>query len=559
MKKPVIAIGLDAADPVLLEKWISQGYLKNIGKLRQQSAYSSIKNTVNYCGIPENFIVTESLWATFSTGCKSDKTGYWNIVKYHPESYEITSDITLDGYDHHEYPPFYALGNQYKVAVFDLPYTRISEEVNGIQILGWGGHYPYTPSYSHPPELFTEVIREYGKNPILLNDNGVWWDKAYVKWLRQALKQSITNRAAICCDLLQREPWNFFLAVFGEPHTAGHDIYNYSQSDHPLYPYLSKNGNEPDPLLETYEEIDQAIGKILAEVPNDTYVLCFSHHGMGPNYSDLPSTTFLPEILYRFSFPGKVALAPGQLGTTPPPMITNPIRNSWLGEMWISNYEPNPIKRFLRPWIPSQFLHSEQNGLASPYALMEQSVPMGWMPARWYQPLWSQMKAFALPSFADGHIRINLKGREQHGIVSTDEYESVCDELTQILYRLKDGRTGEPIVKKVIRTRQSATENDPKLPDSDLVVLWHERMIDVLDSPDIGRIGPITYFRAGSHWNRGFLMAKGPDITPGSILPDGEAVDLPATILELMGAPIPEYFEGTSLLRLSLANLAVKS
>ena len=28
MNKPVIAIGLDAADPVLLETWMSQGYLK---------------------------------------------------------------------------------------------------------------------------------------------------------------------------------------------------------------------------------------------------------------------------------------------------------------------------------------------------------------------------------------------------------------------------------------------------------------------------------------------------------------------------------------------------
>jgi len=31
---------------------------------------------------------------------------------------------------------------------------------------------------------------------------------------------------------------------------------------------------------------------------------------------DLPSMLFLPELLYRFSFPGDL-IAPGKLGTTP--------------------------------------------------------------------------------------------------------------------------------------------------------------------------------------------------------------------------------------------------
>ncbi|WP_341531528.1 alkaline phosphatase family protein (plasmid) [Nostoc sp. UHCC 0302] len=549
MKKPVIAIGLDAADPVLIKKWISQGYLKNIGKLQQQGTYSNLKNTVKYCGNPTEFSVTEPLWATFSTGCKPNTTGYWESFNYHPEKYDIACDLALSGYDYKEYPPFYALGDSYKVAVFDLPVTRLSEQVNGVQILGWGGHYPYTPSYSKPPELLPQIIHQYGKNPILFNDNGIWWDKAYIKWLKQALKQSTANRAAICCDLLRQQPWDLFLAVFGESHTAGHDIYNYSQSDHPLYPYLSKNATASDPLLEAYENIDQAIGKILTEVPEDAYVLCFSLHGMGPGYSDMLSAAFLPEILYRFNFPTKVAIAPGKLGLTPPPIVTNPIRNSWPGEVWSKNYEPNPIKHLLKPWTPSQFLHSSQNGLASPYPLMEQSVPMGWMPARWYQPLWPQMKAFALPSFTNGHIRINLQGREAEGFVKASEYQALCDELTQVLYRLKDARTGELMVKQVVRTRQSAHDNDPKLPESDVIVVWHERMTDVIDSPDFGRIGPLTYFRAGSHWNRGFVIVKGPDIVPGLNLPESEAVDLPATILQLMGAPIPDYFEGKPLLR----------
>jgi len=552
-KTPIIAIGLDATDPILLEKWMSQGHLKTLNKIRHAGIYGRLNNTVKYCDVATEIAVTELLWVMFSTGCQPLKTGYWDVVKYDSDSYTITCDMTKGGYDYKEYPPFYALGDNYKIAVFDLPVTAISKEVNGIQTLGWGGHYPYTPSHSNPPELLPEIIQKYGNNPILFNDDGIWWDKAYIKWLEGALERSISSRAAICRDLLKREPWDLFLAVFGEPHTVGHDLYNRSQPDHPLYPYLTKGGTAPDPLLKTYECIDRAIEEILTEVPENAYLLFFSVHGMGSNFSDLLSMACLPELLYRFSFPGKVAIAPGKLGTTPPATVTKPIRRSWTGEVWARNYEPNFMKRFLRPWVPSKFLRSEKNGLASPYPLMEQSVDMGWMPARWYQLLWSKMKAFALPSFTTGQIRINLQEREREGIVTASEYELLCEELTQMLYRLKDGRTGEPIVKKVIRTRRSATDNDPKLPDSDLVVFWCDRMTDVVDSPDFGRIGPLTHFRAGGHREEGFLMVKGPGITPGSSLLEGEAIDLAPTILELMGAPIPEYFDGKSLLKFLVA------
>jgi hypothetical protein len=40
MKKSVIAIGLDAGDPKLIEKFISQGHLKNLRTLRQQLCFT---------------------------------------------------------------------------------------------------------------------------------------------------------------------------------------------------------------------------------------------------------------------------------------------------------------------------------------------------------------------------------------------------------------------------------------------------------------------------------------------------------------------------------------
>lgn len=560
MKKSTIVIGLDAAEPRIVEEWMAAGHLPNLSKIRQEGTYGRLDNTVKYCGISTDYSTTEPLWATFSTGCRADTLGYWDTVAYNPDNYEIVCDVVTSGYDYKEYPPFYALGKDYKVAVLDVPVTTLSEEINGPQILGWGGHYPYTVSASSPPELFPEIIEKYGKNPVLHNDNGLWWNPEYVEWIEEACKDSIQGHSDIAREMLKRDNWDLFLMVFGETHTIGHDLYNYSQDDHAVYNHLTNNGTRSnDPVLNTYKRVDTAIGEILAEAPEDANVVCFSAHGMAGNFTDLLSMAVLPELLYRFHY-GKPALAPGKIGSNPGPVITKPIRNSWPGEIWSQVYEPNPLKKLFRTWTHKKFLRGKKHGLLSPYSLLdepiEQELAMGWMPSMWYSPLWPEMKAFALPAFTNGHIRINLKGRDRDGVVEPSEYDALCDELAEILHELIDARTGNKIVKQVVKTRTTPLDNDPKLPDADIVVLWQEPMTDVVDSPKLGRVGPLTHCRAGGHKGQGFLLGKGPDIPTGFNLPAGEAVDLAPTILNLMDAEIPEYLDGKALIKSSVTSSA---
>lgn len=558
MRKTVVAIALDSADPAVLENWMDRGYLKNLNQLRQQGIYGRLTNSVEHCGTTVETSSTERLWVMFLTGCLPNKTGFWQVEKYDRETYTATQDTVKGTYDFKKYSPFYALGEDYKIAVFDMPFTKLFNQVNGVQILGWGGHAPHTPSHSLPAELLPDLINKYGKNPLLHKDYGHWWDRAYLQRINAGIKTSVARRAAICRDLLQQKKWDLFLTVFAESHTAGHDFWHLSQSDHPLYHSQKKEGENKDLMLEAFEDIDRAVGEILAKVPEDAYVLVFSLHGMGGNATDVLSMMFIGEVLYRFNFPGKAAIAPGKLGVVPPAIAT-PRRKTWVGEVWQLKHDSNPIKRLLRRWLPSKFdkfLDAQYPfDLVSPYKLKEQSDSLYWEPLNWYKPLWSQMRAFAIPSFSDGHVRINLKGREPNGIVVPSEYDALCDELTEKLYRLKDGRTGKPVVKKVLRTRYSASDSRPNLPDADLIVLWEEQPTDVVDSPDFGRIGPIAYYRSGGHRPQGFLMAKGEGIAPGSSLNEAESIDLAPTILELMGAKIPKFFDGKSLLKQFLKSI----
>lgn len=543
--RKVIAIGLDAADPELLERWMSQGHLDNLRKLRDRGVYGRLANI--------NYYKAETPWTTFLTGCLPEKTGYWSPIRFLEGTYDIED---VEAYDFAEHPPFYALGKKYRVAIFDAPQSRLVENVNGVQVMAWGAHSPQTPSCSEPAGVLEAIERRYGKHPAFQKDNGDWWDRAFLNRLYHSLLAGIRQRVDICQHLLQQEPWDLFLTVFSETHSASHALWHMSQSNHPLYGRRNDMLAPEDPMLDVFEATDRALGDLLDCVPDDAHVVVFSVHGCGGNTADITSMLCLPEFLYRFSFPGQMMLAPGKPETEIPEPIATSKRKSWIVDIWEHRHIANAFERRLRQVLPvvlhryvDTLFSFRDHRLISPRVLRRQHKPQYWQPSVWYERLWPTMRAFALPSYSEGCIRINLQGREPNGIVTPETYESLCDELTLQLHQLVNPRTGNPVVKRVRRTRQSASDRRSNLPDADLIIEWEDSPTDVIDHPSLGRFGPVIYSRTGSHRARGFVFVSGPDIEPGATVVDGRGVDLAPTILELMGAPIPEYFDGRSFIQ----------
>ena len=95
---------------------------------------------------------------------------------------------------------------------------------------------------------------------------------------------------------------------------------------------------------------------------------------------------------------------------------------------------------------------------------------LAWQPATWYRRHWPSMRAFALPSFYDGRIRMNLRGRERDGIVEPSSYTAVCDELERVLGACVDPRTGQSVVETIERAPGDPRDLDSSA--SDLVVVW---------------------------------------------------------------------------------------
>ena len=290
---PLIAIGLDAADPVLLNRWMDAGHLPTMAKIR--AGGTSELAAFDFCR-------AESACTTFLTGCAPWTTGRWTGFRFHRNDYSIDE---LDAYDFDEYPPFYALADGRRVAVFDLPQTRIASNVNGIQVLGWGAHAPY-PADVDPGGPARGLDRPPWRAPDLRTGLCALWDGKAMRWMKEGLLTGISRRANICCEFLRQERWDLFITFFGETHSAGHYFYHLSQP-HPLPRQPDQQG---DWILDIFQAVDRALQQILAVAPPGTRVVLFSDHGMEPNSTDLPSLASYQSCCTAGAFPARLVSKP---------------------------------------------------------------------------------------------------------------------------------------------------------------------------------------------------------------------------------------------------------
>ncbi|HZP28464.1 MAG TPA: hypothetical protein VFC99_05895, partial [Acidimicrobiia bacterium] len=170
----------------------------------------------------------------------------------------------------------------------------------------------------------------------------------------------------------------------------------------------------------------------------------------------------------------------------------------------LARHLPGPVRRPLRRAVRA-FRRPGAPAPARPPGYQE----LDWQPAAWYGPWWPRMRAFALPSFYDGRVRVNLRGRERDGLVAVADYDRVCDEIEALVRGCTDPRTGVSVVKQVERC---AAGTDPRRLDTssaDLVVEWND-CTAAFDHPAYGIVGPLPFRRTGGHTGPfGFAFVTG--------------------------------------------------
>jgi predicted AlkP superfamily phosphohydrolase/phosphomutase len=171
---------------------------------------------------------------------------------------------------------------------------------------------------------------------------------------------------------------------------------------------------------------------------------------------------------------------------------------------------------------------------------------------------WSRTKAFCSEVLASPpSIWINLKGLKPEGIVEPADYEKVRNEVIAKLAELKDPRTGEPVIKRVLK-REEAFKGPFANEAADLILDWWEAS-DFSTSPsfpDKTNEPPVVITAKrpteGSEWGgthrlHGILVAKGPHFRRGAEINGARLVDFAPTLLYLLGQPVPRDMDGKVL------------
>ncbi len=531
----VLAICLDGYEVSLAEDLMSAGCLPAMSRLARDSARFHLDHGAA--------LRTGLAGEHVATGLSPEDAGRHAAVHFDPNTCQAWQEGTSRA-------PFAAV-LPLRTVVFDPPYFDLDAAASVRGIVNWGAHDPGVPAGSRPADLLAEVRQTFGDYPARPWIYGLPWSSpAASRSMGADLTRAVEMRARIARWLLEERlpDWDLALITVSEAHSAIEGLWHGVDASHPLHQAASAPA-AGEGVRAVYRAIDALVESLARRFP-DAAVVVFSMHGMGPNRSDPASMLLLPELLYRRRF-GRPLFARQGSGCT---RLRGQVALRE-GETW-------------RAWVEAGFddggcmsrLHRAPAGLTRrlqraadrclgrnlppPHA---ERRPISWMPASRYTRYWRSMDSFALPSFYDGRVRVNLAGREAWGRVRHSDYLAELDAVTCLVAECRDVVTGEGVIEAVERPC-AANPAEAVETDADLVFVWNGAPTG-FEHPDLGRIGPVPYRRTGGHTGGfGFAYVRAPGTEAGE-RGVRSAFDVVPTLVELSRVRVDVPLSGVSLLK----------
>lgn len=500
MSARVLFVGLDAADPRLLDRFLGEGLLPSLAQLSEDGQILDLDNCL--------LTLAGGLWPEIWSGRSAGRSGlYFPYLQFRPGELE-PRPTRMSEFDPRA---FWTLAGEAgrRVAVVDVPLSIPAPGLNGIHLAQWGGHdrpyaKPRTP-VSEPPELVREVGARYGVHPLWGNawkqpprgsacdgHNGTIAD---YERLLDDLCAGIELNAALLLDLLGRERWDLFACGLGEYQCVGHQFWRFQDS--PAPPRLR------DAIRDVFARLDATLGALLEAAGEDAAVLVLASHGHGPHTG---GGQLLAEVLSRLGMGSRRGAAARSRRFVPEPLWSLARRLA-----------PAGVRRAVHPPL-----------LASP-----------------------STRAAAVSVDRTAWIRLNLKGRDPFGSVEPGaEAEALIEELREEFLALRQPESDEPIVLRVASAAEAYGANvHPDVPD--LIVAFREDLglIEACRSPRVGLVErpfPVPGHRSSSHPflpSRLWAQARG-----SRFATKGNVLDIAPTILDLLGVSAPAWMDGRSLL-----------
>jgi predicted AlkP superfamily phosphohydrolase/phosphomutase len=488
----VLFLAVDAGDWDLIRGWSDEGWLPTFRSLRETSAWGVTSNPTG--------LFVGAVWPSFWTGLSPARHGRYCFEQIRTGSYDLYPVTPRDTTGVPFWDTLSDAGR--RVAVIDVPKTYPSSRIRGLQIVDWGTHDPDLGFSTSPAALAGEIAESVGAHPIRQCDAYLKAGAGGLIELRDGLLRGIRTKVTMAEHFLDRGNWDLFLTVFAESHCIGHQCWHVHDPSHPRHdPALARALG--DPIRDVYIEIDAALGRLLGRAGPEATVIVLASHGMGPHYD---ATFLLDEILRRIFAPPHVPSTRKRLAKFAE-AAWHRVPERLYGALWSLR---DRVKRGLgdavsRPDSASTFCFPAPN------------------------------------NDVYGGIRVNLVGREPQGRVQPKDLDVFCERLSSDLRSFVNLDTGEPLVRRVLRTAEIFSgERLGDLPD--LLVEW-ERNAPVfrIESPRTGRIeGAFAGQRTGDHKATGVFFARGPGIEPGRFPSPVSILQFAPTIAARLGVRLPD-------------------
>jgi predicted AlkP superfamily phosphohydrolase/phosphomutase len=209
MSPRMLVLGLDAADPSLIEKWSDEGILPTLSFLRKESAWIHLSHN--------GAIPSASVWPSIYTGTQPGKHGIYHGVQMEPGQQKVDRVKPSQCGQ----PPFWRTldSDGKRSIIMDVPFNYPLKNFNGTQILDWGTYERNYESHSLPGEVLTEISRRFSAYPF-----GAEMSRdapSSVRHFSRARAQLLAGAALkgnVIKWLISSRPWDFLMAVFSEIH-----------------------------------------------------------------------------------------------------------------------------------------------------------------------------------------------------------------------------------------------------------------------------------------------------------------------------------------------------
>jgi len=481
--RKVVLIGLDAAELSLIQQHRAE--LPHLGACFERGPVHKLRTTAG--------LLPGSVWPTFYTGKLPGHHGIYHHLQWDPQRMGLRR-VSADWLD---CEPFWT-GLEcagLDVCVLDVPMTLGARLRRGIEVANWGSHDQLAHFGADPVDVGRALRRRFGKHPMGA-EIPVTKTPRELERIRRKLVAGAQRKGELARWLYALRDWDLFVCIFGETHRGGHI----------LWPEEERGESSVDALLDVYRAVDEAVGTLLAAVRDDTVVVLFALHGMGPNRSQ---EHFVPLAMDRANqrFRGAAGGA-----SEPGP-------------------EQRSLVRTLRGRVPAALQNAIAHAVPVPVRdwVVDRQISAGHD--------WSTTRGFATLADLNGYLRFNLAGRERCGTLAPSgaEFEAYRAWLVTAFESLRDRESGSALVQRVVF-------DDPELegrrrallPDG--ILTWRPaRPAARVGSDLLGAMDArIATGRGGNHRFEGFCVIASPDWA-AAVRPPEHIADLARLTADLLG------------------------